>query len=77
MMPRDKRGSIMRRTNWRLVIVGGVLIVGAIGFFLYMMGLAPQSNDPKTMLETVGQVSGVVGGIAVAMVIFGLIGRKT
>jgi hypothetical protein len=67
----------MRKTNWRLVIVGAVLIVAAAGFFLFMMGMASKSNDPKTMLETVGQVSGAVGAIAVAMIIFGLVGRKT
>jgi hypothetical protein len=66
----------MREKNWRLVIVGGILIVLAVGFFVYMMGMAPQSNDPKTMLATVGQVSGVVGAIAVAMIVFGLIGKK-
>lgn len=67
----------MRKQNWRLVVVGIVLIVLAAGFFLYMMGLAPQSNDPKTMMQTVGMVSGAVGGIAAVMIILGLIGRKT
>ena len=67
----------MRQRNWRLIIVGLVLIVAAAGFFLFMMGMAPKSTDPKAMMETVGQVSGAVGGIAVVMVLFGLIGRKT
>jgi hypothetical protein len=67
----------MRQRNWRLIIVGLVLIVAAAGFFLFMMGMAPKSNDPKTMLETVGQVSGAVAGIAVVMILFGLIGRRT
>ena len=66
----------MRRTNWRLVVVGGVLIVLAAGFFLVMLGMAPKSNDPKAMLQTVGEVSGVVGGIALAMIAAGLIGKK-
>ena len=66
----------MRQTNWRLVIVGGVLVVLAAGFFLVMLGMAPKSNDPKTMLQAVGEVSGVVGGIAVAMIVAGLIGKK-
>ena len=66
----------MRQTNWRLVIVGGVLIVLAAGFFLVMLGMAPKSNDPKTMLQTVGEVSGAVGGIAIAMIVVGLIGKK-
>ena len=66
----------MRQKNWRLIIVGLILIVAAAGFFVFMMGLAPKSNDPKAMLETVGQVCGAVGGIAVVMIVFGLIGRK-
>jgi hypothetical protein len=66
----------MRQKNWRLVIVGGVLIVLAAGFFLYMMGMAPRSNDPQSLMQTVGMVSGGVGGIAVVMMIFGLIGKK-
>ena len=66
----------MRQKNWRLVIVGGVLVVLAAGFFLYMMGLAPKSNDPQTMMQTVGMVSGGVGGLAIVMMIFGLIGKK-
>jgi hypothetical protein len=66
----------MRQTNWRLVIVGAILIVLAAGFFLYMLGLAPQSNDPKALMQTVGTVSGVVGGLSLAMIVVGLIGRK-
>lgn len=66
----------MRQKNWRLVIVGGILVVLAAGFFLYMMGLAPKSNDPQSLMQTVGMVSGGVGGIAVVMMIFGLIGKK-
>lgn len=66
----------MRRKNWRLVIVGGVLAVLAAGFFLYMMGLAPKSNDPQSLMQTVGMVSGGVGGLAIVMMIFGLIGKK-
>jgi len=66
----------MRQKNWRLVIVGAVLIVLAAGFFLYMMGMAPKSNDPKTLMETVGTVSGGVIGLALVMIAMGLIGKK-
>jgi hypothetical protein len=66
----------MRRRNWRLVIVGLVLAALAAGFFLYMMGMAPRSNDPVAMLRTVGQVSGFVGALGLFMAVFGLIGRK-
>jgi hypothetical protein len=66
----------MREKNMRLVIVGAVLAVLAVGFFLYMLGMAPKSNDPQTMLTTVGQVSGAVGAIGLVMVAVGLIGKK-
>ncbi len=66
----------MRQKNWRLVIVGGVLIVLAIGFFLFMMGIAPRSNDPAAMMTTVGQVSGALGGLSLVMIVIGLIGKK-
>ena len=68
---------MQRRVTWRLVIVGGVLVVLAVGFFLFMMGMMPKSNDPQAMMQTVGEVSGVVGAIGVVMAVFGLIGKKT
>jgi hypothetical protein len=66
----------MRRRNWRLIAVGVVLIGAAAGFFAYMGTLAPKSNDPAVMMQTVGQVSGVVCGIALVMLLFGLIGKR-
>lgn len=65
----------MRQKNWRL-IVGGVLIVVAVGFFLFMMGIAPQSNDPAELMTTVGQVSGVVTAISIVMIVYGFMGKK-
>jgi TRAP-type mannitol/chloroaromatic compound transport system permease large subunit len=67
----------MRRKNWRLVIVGVVLVLLSIGFFVLMLGMAPKSNDPAALMRTVGQVSGVVGGLALVMIAVGLIGQKT
>jgi len=66
----------MRQKNWRVVIVGIVLIVLAILFYLFMLSTAPKSNDPVALMQTVGTVSGVVCGLAVVMIIFGLIGKK-
>ena len=66
----------MRRRNMRVVIVGAVLIVLAVGFYLFMLSIASKSTDPKALMETVGTVSGVVIGISVAMIIAGLIGKK-
>ncbi|MBL9095310.1 MAG: hypothetical protein JNK07_00165 [Alphaproteobacteria bacterium] len=67
----------MRQKNWRVVIVGGVLIGLALVFVLVMMSLAPQSTDPQALMETVGATAGVVIGVSVAMIIYGLIGKKT
>lgn len=67
----------MRQKNWRVVIVGGVLIGLALVFVLVMMSLAPQSTDPQALMETVGATAGVVIGVSAAMIIYGLIGKKT
>lgn len=66
----------MRRRNWRIVIVGSVLITLAMAFFLVMLSIADRSTDPKMLMETVGQVSGAVIGFSVFMIIMGLIGKK-
>ena len=66
----------MRQKNWRFVMAGGLLLVLAVGFFLVMMGMAAKSTDPRGMMETVGQVSGVCVGITVVLILAGLIGRK-
>lgn len=66
----------MRQKNMRLVIVGAILVVAAAGFFLFFMGMAPKSNDPVELMKTVGQVSGVVGFIGLAMAVYGFIGKK-
>jgi hypothetical protein len=66
----------MRRRNWRVVVVGFVLIIVAVAFFVGMMTVAPQSNDPATVMRTVGQVAGAISGLSIVMIIFGLIGKK-
>ena len=66
----------MRRKNWRVVIVGMVLIFLAIAFYIGMLSIASKSNDPAALMQTVGTVSGVVGGLAVVMIVVGLIGRR-
>jgi type VI protein secretion system component VasF len=66
----------MRRKNWRIVVVGVVLIVMALAFYFYMLSIASKSNDPVALMQTVGQVAGVVGGLSIAMIIIGLIGKK-
>lgn len=66
----------MRRKNWRMVIVGLVLIVLALAFFFYMLSIASKSTDPAALMQTVGTVAGVVGGISLVMIIIGLIGKR-
>jgi hypothetical protein len=58
-------------------ITGGVVaLIIAAGFFLAMMLIAPKSTDPVAMMKTVGQVSGLLGGIGVALIVFGLFAKR-
>jgi hypothetical protein len=66
----------MRQPNKRVALTGAVLVAAAIGFFLYFTSIASKSNDPKSLMETVGQVSGVAGAIGVVMIVLGLRGKK-
>jgi hypothetical protein len=66
----------MRRKNWRIVIVGFVLIVLALAFYLFFLSIASKSNDPVALMQTVGTVSGAVGGLSLVMIVIGLIGKK-
>lgn len=66
----------MKQTNWRFVIAGAVAVVLAGVFFIFMMGLAPQSADPKALMETAGSTSGVVAAIGLVLVVLGFMGRK-
>ena len=66
----------MRQKNWRIIIVGFVLVVLALVFFLLMQSVASRSTDPVALMQTVGTVAGVVGGISLVMIIVGLIGKR-
>jgi hypothetical protein len=66
----------MRPKNWRIIIVGFLLIVLALGFYFFMLSIASQSTDAVTLMQTVGTVTGVVAGISIAMIVIGLIGKK-
>jgi hypothetical protein len=67
----------MRRINRRVVMVGAVLIGLAAAFFFAMGAMAPKSNDPAAMLRTVGEVSGVLAGVGLVMIVLGLVGKKS
>jgi hypothetical protein len=62
--------------NKRVVATGAAMIVLAIGFFLYMLTFAPRSNDPATMMQTVGEVSGAIGAIGLVMIVAGALRRR-
>ena len=66
----------MRRKNWRIVIVGSVLIIIAVAFYFFMLTIASKSNNPAALMQTVGEVAGAVGGLSLVMIIIGLIGKK-
>ena len=66
----------MRRRNMRIVVVGVVLLIMALVFFVFMRSIASTSNDPVSLMQTVGIVTGVVTGISVVMIIAGLIGKR-
>ena len=66
----------MRRKNPRIAIVGVVLFFMAIAFYFFMLTTSSRSNDPAELMRTVGMVSGIVGGIATAMILAGLVGKK-
>lgn len=70
------QGIVMRKSNWRVVMAGGMLLALVAVFFFIMMDMAPKSNDPVELMRTVGTVSGIVSGVALAMIVFGYIGRK-
>jgi hypothetical protein len=68
-------GDEMKTTNWRFVIVGGVMIGLAIGFFIVMGAMAPQSTDPAALMSTVGTVSGVVAALGITLGVLGFMGK--
>ena len=58
-------------------MVGLVMVLAALAFFLVMQLLAPRSTDPVELMRTVGQVSGAVGGIGLVVLVLGLVGRRS
>jgi len=67
----------MRSKSQRFVIVGSVLIGLAIAFFAFFLSIASKSNNPAELMRVVGTVSGVVGGIGIAMIAVAKFGKKT
>ena len=67
----------MHRKNIRIVVVGIVLIILAVGFFLFMRSIASTSNDPVSLMQTVGTVTGVVTAVGLVMIVAGLIIKRS
>lgn len=64
----------MRQKNWRL-ISGGLVFMAFGGAFSWVMaGQMARSTDPSGMMQDVGQVSGVVATIGLALLVAGLLG---
>ncbi len=64
----------MRQKNWRLISGGLVFMAFAGVFFWVMAGQMSRSTDPSGMMQDVGQVSGVVATIGLALLVAGLLG---
>ena len=67
----------MRHKNPRVIVSGSMLLACALAFFFFMLSMASKSTDPIELMRTVGAVSGVVGGLAIAMIVIGAIGKKS
>lgn len=68
----------MRLRNWPVITIGLVPLVAAIAFFCYFDAVAEQvhDGDPFQVMRTVRQISGIVGGPGVVLIVLGLIGKK-
>lgn len=67
----------MRKRNWRLVIMGIFLIVIAFAIFLFVPSLGAYSTDPVEFTRLIGQVAQVIIGVSVALIVIGVIGKKS
>jgi hypothetical protein len=63
--------------NVRVVLTGIAMVAMALAFFFGMSAyMAPKSNNPTSMMQTVGMTSGAVGGIGIVMIVIGALRRK-
>jgi hypothetical protein len=61
----------------RVVLTGIVMVAMALAFFFGIGAyMAPKSNDPTSMMQTVGMISGAVGGIGIVMIVIEALRRK-
>jgi hypothetical protein len=62
--------------NLRVIMTGAFLVGLALAFFFGMATIAPKSNDPVAMMQTVGTVSDGAGVLGLVMVVFGVARKK-
>ena len=67
----------MQPKNRRVVLAGIGLLLFAVAFFFVMLSMAPRSTDPVELMRTVGAVSGAVGGLAIAMMVIGMLKKPS
>jgi hypothetical protein len=68
---------LMRSSNRRVVFAGVSLLVLAVMFFIVMLAMAPRSSNQVELMRIVGTVSGVVGGLAIAMMVIGTLKKPS
>ncbi len=70
-------GSSMKKAEIRLARAGYFLLaVAFVFFFVAMILLAPNSNNPVEVMRVAGQASGVAGGVGVALIIADYLRRR-
>jgi hypothetical protein len=68
---------LMQSSNRRVVLAGFGLLLLAVAFFIVMLAMAPSSNNQVELMRIVGTVSGVVGGLAIAMMVIGTLKKPS
>ena len=66
----------MATQGLKLARAGYFLLAVAAIFFIAMMFLAPQSNDPVEVMRLSGQAAGVAAGIGIALIVADLFKRR-
>jgi uncharacterized membrane protein YozB (DUF420 family) len=67
----------MRKRNWRFVMVGVFFIVLAFALFFLVTPLGAYSTDPVVFTNIIGQVAQVIIAVSFALIVVGLIGKKS
>ncbi|MCA3575406.1 MAG: hypothetical protein IOC86_15925 [Aestuariivirga sp.] len=66
----------MASQGLKLARAGYFLLAVAAIFFIAMMFLAPQSNDPVEVMRLSGQAAGVAAGLGIVLIVVDLLKRR-